>query len=205
VGQPVEDESASVVFLSDDDGHHDLDVAFKLRSIQGHVSIAYARNDRPDQVGSGAASFGFPVCHATVNYPARGYNAVLGWVQLVRSGDNTSHGRAFEIDPLEFLGDVPHPFCWIGVSPDMFDAPSRSPRHDLDWTAHTFLCVPEGSTSSGLSVHALLGFAWGFRIRNDDIHLVPPTPLGAKDWDQHVNVLASRYPSWRFAEGFHIG
>jgi hypothetical protein len=100
---------------------------------------------------------------------------------------------------------VPHPFCWIGVSPDMFDAPSRSPRHDLDWTAHTFLCVPEGSTSSGLSVHALLGFAWGFRIRNDDIHLVPPTPLGAKDWDQHVNVLASRYPSWRFAEAFHIG
>src|SRR4051795_1558131 len=54
------------VFLSDDDGHRDLDVAFKLRSIQGHVSIAYARNDRPDQVGSGAASFGFPVCHATV-------------------------------------------------------------------------------------------------------------------------------------------
>ena len=179
-----------------------MDITFALRGIEGHVSVTYARNDRPDLVGSGAESSGFPMCHATVDYPAQGYDAVLGWVQLVRSDDNTSQGRAFEIDPLEFLGDVPHPFCWIGLSPQLFDAPSRSPRRDLDWAAHSFLCVPDGSTDAGLEVHALLGFAWGFHVRNEEIDLAPPTLLGPADWDHHVDVLAPRYPSWRFSSGF---
>jgi hypothetical protein len=84
----------------------------------------------------------------------------------------------------------------------LFDAPSRSPRRDLDWVAHSFLRVPDGSVAAGLEVHALLGFAWGFRIRNGEIHLVPPTLLGSTEWDRHVDVLATRYPSWRFIGGF---
>jgi hypothetical protein len=179
-----------------------MDITFALRGIEGHVSVTCARNDRPELVGSGPESVGFPMCDATVDYPARGYDAVLGWVQLVRSDDNASHGREFEIDPLELLGDVPHPFCWIGLSPRLFDAPSRSPRRDLDWAAHSFLCVPDGSTDGGHEVHALLGFAWGFRIRDEEIHLVAPTLLGPAEWDQDVDVLAARYPSWRFVGGF---
>jgi hypothetical protein len=57
----------------------------------------------------------------------------MGWVQFVRSSDNRSKGREFELDPLVFLGDLPHPFCWLGISPLLFDAPSRSGRDDLDW------------------------------------------------------------------------
>lgn len=94
-----------------------MDITFALRGVEGHVSVTCARNDRPELVGSGPESAGLPMCHATVDYPALGYDAVLGWVQLVRSDDNESHGRAFEIDPLELLGDVPHPFCWIGLGP----------------------------------------------------------------------------------------
>ena len=179
-----------------------MDVTFLLRGIEGRVSVTCSRNDRPDLVGSGAEASGFPMCHATVDYPAQGYAAVLGWVQLVRSDDNASRGRAYEIDPLAFLGDVPHPFCWIGLSPQLFDAPTRSPRHDLDWTAHSFLCVPEGIMEEGLEVHALLGFAWGFRVRNATVHLVSPIVLGPADWDQHVDGLAAQYPSWRFIDGF---
>jgi hypothetical protein len=179
-----------------------MDITFALRGIEGRVYVMYSRNGRPELVGSSAQSSGFPMCHATVDYPAQGYDALLGWVQLVRSDDNTSQGRAFEIDPLDILGDVPHPFCWIGLSPGLFDAPSRSPRRDLDWAAHSFLCVPDGSVDAGLEVHALLGFAWGFRVRNEEIHLVPPTLLGPTEWDQHVDVLATRYPSWRFIGGF---
>lgn len=185
------------------DGLRELDITFALRGIEGLVSVTYSRNDQPDLVGSVAEASGFPMCHATVDYPAQGYDAVLGWVQLVRSDDNTSQGRGFESDPLGFLGDVPHPFCWIGLSPGMFDAPSRAPRRDLDWTAHSFLCVPHGITDGKPEVHALLGFGWGFRIRNEEIHLVPPAPLGATEWDQHVEVLAARFPSWRFIGGFH--
>ena len=179
-----------------------MDIMFVLRGTAGHVSVTYSRNDRPDLVGSNAESSGFPMCHASVDYPAQGYNALLGWVQLVRSDDNTSQGRAFEIDPLTILGDVPHPFCWIGLSPSMFDAPSRAPRHDLDWAAHSFLCVPDGDVDAGLEVRALLGFAWGFRIRNEEIDLVPPSLLGPTDWDDHLDVLAARFPSWRFIGGF---
>ena len=179
-----------------------MNITFVLRGMEGHVSVTYSRNDRPDVVGSSAESSGFPMCHASVNYPAQGYDALLGWVQLVRSDDNTSQGRAFETDPLDILGDVPHPFCWIGLSPSMFDAPSRSPRQDLDWEAHSFLCVPDGSVDTGLEVQALLGFAWGFRIRDEEIHLAPPSPLGPTDWDEHVDVLAARFPSWRFIGGF---
>ena len=94
-----------------------MDITFALRGIKGHVSVTYSRNSRPDLVGSGAESSGFPMCHAAVEYPAQGYDALLGWVQLVRSDDNTSQGRAFEIDPLDILGDLPHPFCWIGLNP----------------------------------------------------------------------------------------
>jgi hypothetical protein len=179
-----------------------MDITFALRGIEGHVNVTYSLNDRPELVGSTAEPSGFPMCYATVDYPAQGYDALLGWVQLVRSDDNTSQGRAFEIDPLDILGDVPHPFCWIGLSPRLFDAPSRSPRRDLDWAAHSFLCVPDGSVGAGLEVQALLGFAWGFSIRNEEIHLAPPTQLGPMDWDHHVDTLAARYPSWRFDSGF---
>jgi hypothetical protein len=179
-----------------------MEITFALRGIEGRVSVAYSPNDRPELVGSSAESSGFPMCQATVDYPAQGYDALLGWVQLVRSDDNASQGRAFEIDPLDILGDVPHPFCWIGLSPRLFDAPSRSSRDELDWTAHSFLCVPDGSSQAGLEVHALLGFAWGFLIRNAEIQLVPPTQLGPTDWDHHVGVLTARYPSWRFKSGF---
>jgi len=179
-----------------------MDIDFVLREIEGHVSVTYSRNDRPELVGSGADALGFPMCEAAVDYPALGYDAVLGWVQLVRSDDNTSDGSEFEIDPLAFLGDVPHPFCWIGLSPRLFDAPSRSPKQDLDWTARSYLRVPDGSADAGLEVHALLGFSWGFRIRSEEVLLTPPTLLRPPEWDEHADVLAARYPSWHFRRGF---
>jgi hypothetical protein len=179
-----------------------MDIGFELRGIPGRVSVTFAVNDWPELVGTRSDSVGFPMCHASVDYPARGYDAVLGWVQLVRSDDNASGGRDFEIDPLAFLGDVPHPFCWIGLEPQLFDSPSRDPRPDLDWAAHSFLCVPEDGSDDRLEVRALVGFSWGFRIRDEQIELVPPTVLRPDDWDGHVVTLADRYPAWRFVPGF---
>ena len=179
-----------------------MDIDFELRGSPGRVSVTYARNDRPELVGSGPQAAGFPWCHASVEHPAQGYDAVLGWVQLVRSDDNASGGRAFEIDPLDFLGDLPHPFCWLGLRPQLFDAPSRQLRRDLDWEAHSFLCVPDGDGDGGYEVHALLGFAWGFRIRGEVVELVEPTVLGPAHWTEAVAVLAAGFPAWRFMSGF---
>jgi hypothetical protein len=178
-----------------------MDIAFSLRGIDGHVAVTYAANDRPELLGTSADAAGFPFCHATVDYPAQGYDAVLGWVQLVRSDDNVSHGREFETDPLDFLGDLPHPFCWFGLRPELFDAPSRSPRTDMDWVAHSFLCVPDVS-DDGMEVQALLGFRWRFRVRDGEITLEVPTLLGPTDWDADVAVLEPSYPAWRFVRGF---
>jgi hypothetical protein len=61
---------------------------------------------------------------------------MTGWLQLVRCAHNRSGGAAFELDPLEVLGDVGHPFRAHGMRPVLSDAPSRRSRAPLDWLAH---------------------------------------------------------------------
>jgi hypothetical protein len=172
-----------------------MEIEFVLHGLGGRVLATVERNDRPELVGSTADSRGFPMAKAIVDYPDRGYDSLMGWIQLVRSDDNLSGGKRFEIDPLAFLGELPHPFCWIGINPTLFDAPSRSPRRDLDWMAHSFLCVPEGEP---IEARVLLGFAWGFTIRDEEITLVPPQVLRPPDWDGHREHLAATYPDWSF-------
>jgi hypothetical protein len=179
-----------------------MDLDFLLRGLAGRITVTYERNDDPLVVGSGPDSAGFPWCHASVDYPARGYDAVLGWIQLVRSEDNVSGGRDFEIDPLAFLGDLPHPFCWIGINPQLFDAPSRSARVDMHWRAHSFLCVPESTGGDGMEAQALAGFGWGFDVHDQQISLVPPFAVGPTEWEQNMTSLAAAFPDWRFQPGF---
>jgi len=178
-----------------------MDVDFTLRALAGRIHVTYQRNDDPALVGAGPDSAGFPWCHAGVDYPARGYDAVLGWVQLVCSDDNESGGREYEVDPLAFLGDLPHPFCWIGLNPQLFDAPSRAPLRDMTWRAHSFLCVPDG-TQDALEVHALAGFGWGFDVSGPRINLVEPHALEPQDWERNRSTLTNTYPDWRFQPGF---
>jgi hypothetical protein len=182
-----------------------MQLGFTLRGIPGTIGISVEVNADPVKVGSGPESLGFPMLDAVVSYPADGYDAVLGWVQLVCSDDNLSRGREFEIDPLAFLGDLPHPFAWVGLEPRHFDAPSRALPLHLDWLAHTFLCVPDGSIAEGMSAHALVGFSWGFHIRGNEVSLVAPAPLGPGAWDAHLPHLSTRFPAWRFPSGFRTG
>jgi hypothetical protein len=179
-----------------------VEIPFQLRGLDGVVHVTVERNVEPELVGSASQARDFPWCDATVDYPARGYGSVLGWVQLVRSDDNASGGREFEIDPLEFVGDVPHPFCLIGLEPHLFDASSRGLPLTLDWLAHSWLCVPDGSPASGMTVQTVCGFSWGFRADGTRITLVPPAPLPAAAWDSDASSLAPHYPAWRFVAGF---
>jgi hypothetical protein len=63
---------------------------------RGRVSVSLTANDDPPEVGKSRDARGFPMCTATVDYPGRGYRALFGWVQLVRSTDNSFDGQAFE-------------------------------------------------------------------------------------------------------------
>src|ERR1700736_2423826 len=95
---------------------------FAWDGVVGRVDIECIPNDDPDAYGSWwANAHGYPVCTARVAYPGRGYRAMFGWVQLVRSTDNDSRGERFEIDPFALFGDAPSPYCWYGIEPTLFD------------------------------------------------------------------------------------
>jgi len=143
--------------------------SFEWRGLTGSVQVECIPNDDPVGYGTAASdAFGLPVCTATVRYPRRGYNAMFGWVQLVRSTDNESGGQHFEMDPFALFGDVRSPYCWYGTEPTLFDTPSRQVRAPIEWIAYSFLAttpVDEVMQGSPRRVVPLLGFEWGFDIR----------------------------------------
>jgi hypothetical protein len=166
--------------------------------------VSVEPNRRPEALGCQPFAEDFPVCTATVTYAGEGYNAALGWVQLVRSTDNASAGAQFELDPFEPVGRSPHPFCFFGFAPVLFDAPARPTRRELEWTAETFLCfVP--TDVAGRETRAIFGFTWGFSIQGEVISLTPPASLTAVEWDKHVPLLQREHPGWVFATGFRNG
>jgi hypothetical protein len=170
-----------------------------LTGRRGYVDVVVAVSDDPQELGCQEAARGFPYCSASISHPAHGYAAALGWIQLVRSTDNASGGAAFELDPFEPLGSVSHPFCFFGFLPTLFDAPSRDPIRDLEWTAHSFLCRLGGRDRE---VQAMLGFAWGFAIRDAVIAPGGPEALTQREWDSHLPILSREHPAWSFVPGF---
>jgi hypothetical protein len=174
---------------------------FSLREASGSVEVAVEPNSNPEALGCPPFARDFPVCTATVTYAGEGYNAALGWVQLVLSTDGESAGTEFEMDPFEPLGSSSHPFCFFGFAPALFDAPARRSREDMDWSAETFLCfVPIGA--DGRETRAILGFSWGFSIQENAISLTPPARLAPVEWNKHRALLRREHPGWAFAGGY---
>jgi hypothetical protein len=174
---------------------------FRLRDASGSVEVSVEPNTDPEALGCSPFARDFPVCTATVAYGGEGYRAALGWVQLVRSTDGASAGEAFEMDPFEPLGPSPHPFCFFGFAPVLFDAPARPTREDMDWTAETFLCFV-AMDSNQREARAILGFSWGFSIRKKAIVLRAPARLAATEWNRHQEFLRHEHPTWAFASGY---
>ena len=178
---------------------------FAWGDLTGDVHVECLPNDDPAGYGCFAPeALGFPVCAASVQYRRRGYRAMFGWVQLVRSTDNESRGERFEIDPFALFGDSGSPYCWYGTEPVLWDAPSRPSREPLEWLAHSFLATtPMGELlEKPRQVVPLLGFSWGFDIRaGGAVTLREIHALGARDWNDDLPVLTSAYPAprWTFA------
>ena len=174
---------------------------FALLSTEGYVQVTVEPNTNPETLGCAPFAKDFPVCTGTLTYAGKGYNAALGWVQLVRSTDGANTGDGFEMDPFEPLGPTPHPFCFFGFAPVLFDAPARCSREDMDWRAETFLCfVPR--EVDGREARAILGFSWGFTIREKAISLTSPTRLGPEEWNKHRVLLHQEHPGWAFPPGY---
>jgi hypothetical protein len=197
---------------------------FLLRDLPGHVDVNVAPVDDREAVGAWPAAYGLPACEATVSYPGQGYNSLFGWVQLVRSTDNSSGGLAFEMDPFDILGNVSYPFGFFGIKPTLFDAPSRSAEASVTWTAHSFLIavnprlsqqdmerilkmLPEEQETAAMSVlrvvRALVGFSWGFTLANRQASILPAEALDGEAWNAHLPMLAATYPDWTFTPDLH--
>ena len=145
---------------------------------------------------------GYPVCRAEITYPAQGYAAVFGWTQLVCSTD--SDPDRFEMDPIAIYQQIPTPYAWFGIRPELFDAPARATRYDMAWEAHSFLCVSPDAVLTR-RVQAIVGFSWGFTISHDDITFSSPATLEPGAWDSHLDLLRTSYPDWIFDGGYLSG
>ncbi len=186
-----------------------LRIPFSLRGIGGLTNISISRNTDPEAIGYTVLSYGlpadfardFPVCRATASYPADGYAAIFGWTQLVRSTDNASGG--LEMDPIAIYRDVATPFAWYGIRPELFDAPSRDPRANMDWEAHSFLCISPDAVLTR-QVRAITGFSWGFTITRDQIDLTQPAILDPQAWNEHLALRRTDCPGGASRLGFLI-
>lgn len=182
-----------------------MDIPFSLHGRLGTVAVEIRRNDDPAALGCTVHARDLPVCTAVVDYAGQGYNALLGWVQLVSSTDGESGEAGFDPDPISIYQDLATPYAFFGIRPTLFDAPARSRRVDLRWLAHSFLCFSPTLPTPTSEVRAVLGFSWGFDIREGRVHLRPAEPLPAASWDGHRQRLSTAYPAWQFAAGFCAG
>ena len=180
-----------------------MKLPFTHQGHKGSVLVSVTTTTVPGDLGAREGSIGLANCMATIEFAGRGYYQLLGWVQLVRSTDNTFQGRQFEMDPFDpfdLYEKAPSPYCWYGIAPTLFDAPSRVERAPLDWVAHSFLGASP-QRSNRRVVTPLLGFAWGFHISDDgNVALEPINSLTASDWASHLPYLRSCYPEWQFTE-----
>ena len=185
------------------DKRYPMELLFTHQGQQGRVIVNVQPTLDPAAIGARDGALGLANCRATIEFSAEGYLALLGWVQMVRSSDNAFRGQQFEMDPFDpfqLYQRVPTPYCWYGIMPTLFDAPSRDEREELDWIAHSFLAASPLHGNRKM-VMPLLGFSWGFHVfDNQTIVLKPLTALSAADWQEHLPYLRASYKEWQFME-----
>lgn len=141
----------------------------------------------------------FPTCEALVRSTgATGYGSMYGWIQFFRASDSPLTGDVqWEVDPVPIFGDLNTPFCWFGPEPSLFDCPMREGKLEHDWICHSFLTyLPDCLISK--DVRPILGFEWGFRIRESKVEVKELQEVEMKVWDERLAMLEHKYPGWAF-------
>jgi hypothetical protein len=181
------------------EGFGGVEIPFDFGGDRGRVLVEVVANVDPVSVGKTERERGMPMCMASVEFSARGYRALLGWVQLVREPDPAA---PFSIDPFDLFEDSTAPFAWYGFQPTLFDAPSRWREGAVRWEAHSFLTIGPWDVDRRLVV-PLVGFAWGYRQHSltEGLQMAPLRLLGPNDWNGHRSYMAERFPAWTFDEG----
>jgi hypothetical protein len=181
-------------------------LTFELRGTTGHVHIGYGRNDDPERWGfdllgldfDTQAALGFPVLHASVEFPAEGYLGYLAWIQVVTytviRGSERSTTELVDVPPQ--LREAAVPYLAFGVEPAFFDAPAFT-EPDVDWRARSFLTASPDLLMTP-SVDPICGFSWGYTIRQGTVTPAPLRPCDRDDWSTATRMLSERFPAWSF-------
>lgn len=179
---------------------YELSIPFTARGVDGVVEVSVETGVEPSVIGCPETQRHFPACEARIASAARGYAAVMGWVQLVDMRSPAGVDVAnWVTDPLQVYEGLNTPFGFHGVLPTLFDAPSRSDRsRSLDWRAESFLCIAPSSPMVR-EAQPVAAFSWGFLMEGGGVVAEPPRPLPLTAWEAHLPLLTSSYPGWEFS------
>lgn len=185
-------------------------IRFKLRDRNGQVTVKYGPNEDP--VGLGlqhlnlkrqiSGLLGFPVIEARIQYPGKGYDAFMGWIQIVRFRLNMADGgyRSNLIEIVDWpqcFNGADSPFSCYGHKPTFFDAPSVG-YGGIKWEAHTWLAeIPDAVM--GRTIRPVLGFSWGYFREKEGPELARLNVLNVDNWKEDVKVLERSCRKWKFA------
>lgn len=171
----------------------------------GRVQVDYEVNEDP--VGWGypvlalesliQRSRGCPVVQATVEYPAEGYAAVMGWIQVVRHRPAAPE-ILVDVAPQMHAVDAGMPYFAFGVRPTFFDAPSTDDE-EYEFRAHAFLTASPDAVMSPV-VEPLCGFSWGYEVVRGKPEIAQLERAGKAEWSWMRSVLEQRYPNWTFGD-----
>lgn len=181
-------------------------IPFELRNVDGLVTVAIEVNENPRRWGyhllgefPDEQPLGFPVARASVSYPAEGYAAVMGWIQLLRYGGGELGDEVAEVDHPPQHSDAVTPYlCW-GTLPQFFDAPSM-PYRGVTWVAEAFLATSPDALMTK-TIQPLCGFRWGYDTTRQPPELLPLEQLGDDAWKSARAMFEKHYPSWEFLDG----
>jgi hypothetical protein len=194
----------------------DASFPFRLRGLEGLVTVTYGRNHDPERWGYGLLGLdwpqslakGLPVLRAVVSYAGEGYAAAMGWVQVVRihvretseamvaGVEKAPSGDHAWVDGAPQLRDLGVPFVAYGVLPTLFDAPA-STESDVRFVADSFLTVAPDAVMSRVS-RPYVGLRWGYETVKGTPELLPLTPLDSSHWLEAIPLLEGQFREWRF-------
>ena len=186
----------------------DRAISFSLRDVDGRVEISYEINDDPKRWGfhlfgqdwaDGEVARGFPVLRARVRYPAEGYAALLGWIQVValteKDGDAPEATWVVPDVPPQFR-DANIPYALWGVEPTFFDAPAHDAKN-VEFFARAFLTYTPDCLLTPV-VEPLCGFTWGYDVEQGAVRPRELRASAPDDWFAARKLLRIRLPTWTF-------
>ncbi|KAI7086528.1 hypothetical protein KC356_g4983 [Hortaea werneckii] len=190
-----------------------LDIAFQVpHRHRTNLRVEVTSNVDPYKTGchlilpsEPSAASDFPVCKAILKAANDvGYAATYGWIQTVLerplpANPNTlSKEAAWYTDPIPITEQLNYPFCWFGPEAQLFDAPFRTERRDMDWTCHSFLThIPDALVSK--KVCPVLAFEWGFEISCGRVSIKRLRQLDIEEaWEGQRGLWEARFPGWIF-------